>query len=253
MNRAAFYKSLRRRNSGVFGTSLSQQQVDGCEAIIGAGRGLPLPHLAHCMAEAYHETGATMAPVRETFAKTDDQAIARLERAWAKGQLSWVSKPYWRKDEQGRSWLGRGFVQLTWRDNYEKAAALTGVDLVGNPNAAMRPKVAAQILCEGCRVGMFTGKKLADFDGVTYDHASARAIVNGDKNKVDDGMTMGDRIAGYAHAFEAALAAAGYRAQPPLAQPETATDAPKATEVPEQQGGLWAALLRLLRAIGWVK
>ena len=34
MNRSAFYAALRRRSSGVFGTSLSQKQVDGLNAIL---------------------------------------------------------------------------------------------------------------------------------------------------------------------------------------------------------------------------
>ena len=215
MNRAAFYKQLRKRNSGVFGTSLSQGQVDGCEAILDAGQGLPLAHLAHCLGEAYHETGGSMAPVRETNAKTDESAIVRLENWWRSGKAkkAGVRSPYWRKDADGKSWLGRGYVQLTHKTNYEKARALTGVDVVSNPAAAMRPKVAAQILCEGCRVGMFTGKKLADFDGqgVLYDHYNARAIVNGDKGK------NGRKVERYGRAFEIALIAAGFKPAAPLA------------------------------------
>ena len=34
MNRAAFFASVRSRTSGVFGTSLSQRQVTGVEAIL---------------------------------------------------------------------------------------------------------------------------------------------------------------------------------------------------------------------------
>ena len=33
MNRAAFYTSLRKRDSGVFGTRISTAQVETCEAI----------------------------------------------------------------------------------------------------------------------------------------------------------------------------------------------------------------------------
>jgi hypothetical protein len=32
MNRSAFYASARARASGIFGTSLSRAQVEGCEA-----------------------------------------------------------------------------------------------------------------------------------------------------------------------------------------------------------------------------
>lgn len=44
MNYTAFFASLRLRESGAFGTSLSQGQVDGVEAILTAGQGLPLSH-----------------------------------------------------------------------------------------------------------------------------------------------------------------------------------------------------------------
>lgn len=209
MNRAAFFAHLRKRNSGIFGTSLSQGQVDGCNAILAACAGYPVSHVAYCLATAYHEVGGTMQPVRETFAKTDDTAISRLEGAWKRGKLPWVKSPYWRRDASGKSWLGRGLVQLTWKRNYEKAAALTGVDLVGNPNLAMRLDVAAKVLAEGSRVGMFTGQKLADY--LPSDYYSARAIINGDRSKRNSkGQRMGDMIAGYAKAFEAALKAAGY-------------------------------------------
>ncbi|MCB1484854.1 MAG: hypothetical protein KDJ17_08170 [Hyphomicrobiaceae bacterium] len=36
MDRAAFYASLRRKDSGVFGTSLSESQVKGMEGILDA-------------------------------------------------------------------------------------------------------------------------------------------------------------------------------------------------------------------------
>lgn len=52
MNRTLFYAHLRRHDSGVFGTSLSQQQVDGMGALLDAGRGLPLHHMANVLARS---------------------------------------------------------------------------------------------------------------------------------------------------------------------------------------------------------
>ena len=43
MNKQAFFAALRSRTSGIFGTSLSQGQVDGIEAILDAGIGVPGP------------------------------------------------------------------------------------------------------------------------------------------------------------------------------------------------------------------
>lgn len=246
MDRGKFFTALRARDSGVFGTSLSQQQVAGTEALLDALDGFTLPHAAHGLAEVYHETGGGMWPVKETVYRTsrdrdpsDTTVIARLESAWDKGQLPWVRAPYWRG-----GWFGRGQLQLTHKDNYRKASALVGVDLVADPSRALDLAISARIAAEGCRSGMFTGKRLADFDGPDgYDHAAARSIVNGDTR------AMGPTIAGYAAAFEAALDAAGWGAVAPPA-PDYAPPAPVAEEIPPQPtgwGALFAALARLFK------
>jgi putative chitinase len=52
MDRSKFYAALRARNSGVFGTSLSQSQVAGIDGILDEGqrRGTRLPDLAYMLA-----------------------------------------------------------------------------------------------------------------------------------------------------------------------------------------------------------
>lgn len=234
MNRAAFFESLRQRNSGLFGTSLSQRQVEATEALLDAGEGLPVPHMAHVLAEVYHETGAGMWPVKETvFPHSKDKnpsdatVIARLDRAFAKGQLPWVKTPYWRDGK-----FGRGQIQITHEDNYCKGSALVGVDLVSNPDRALDLPISATIAVQGCAVGMFTGKKLSDYDGAEFDHYNARAIVNGDKRK------NGQKIAEHAKAFERALEAGGWSVLPPAA--------PAHPDPAEQPLGLLAWLLSLL-------
>lgn len=216
MDRSAFYASVRQRASGVFGTSISQSQVDGCEAILNEAekRGTPLRHLAYILATAYHESAHTMQAVRETIAKTDDAAIRALESAWKRGKLSWVKTPYWRKDADGKSWFGRGLVQITHKANYQKLGLLIGVDLVKDPSKALELPIAVQILFVGMELGSFTGKNLDDYisngrtDFGRTDYEGARRIVNGtDKAAL---------IAGYAMAFERTLAAAGYK---PAANP----------------------------------
>lgn len=241
MNKAAFYAILRQRNSGVFGTSLTNAQVEGLEAILGAGDGLPVTHLAYVLATAFHETGARMQPVREAFGKSDADSVNRLERAWKKGQLKSVKTPYWRFDTEGKAWFGRGYVQLTHKTNYAKAAALTNVDLLGNPSLAMVPKISAMILIEGSKAGMFTGRKLSDY--LPGDYVGARKIING-----TDRAAL---IAGYAEAFERALRAASYRpiagavAPFPPATPSTPSAAPS--------GGLVAGIVAMLAALVWWK
>jgi hypothetical protein len=211
MNRKAFFDALRRRDSGLFGTSLSQGQVQGCEAILDEGqkRGMQLEQLAYVLATAYHETANTMQPVRETLAKSDGAAIIILDRAFAAGKLSWVSKPYWRKDADGKAWFGRGLVQITHKDNYAKFG------LADDPSKALEMPTAIRVIFDGMENGMFTGKKLSQYiTPLSIDYVGARRIVNGtDRAKL---------IAGYALAFESALKAANYVAGQPAV-----TDEPK--------------------------
>ena len=45
----------------------------------------------------------------------------------------------------GEKYHGRGFIQLTGRDNYRMASQALGIDLLNNPDLAERPDVAAKI------------------------------------------------------------------------------------------------------------
>ena len=225
MNNAAFFGAVRP----LFGGALSQSQVNGLQHLLSATQSLPIAHRAYLLATAHHETAKTMQPVRETLATTDDQAVKNLDAAWAKGELKWVSKPYWRKDADGKAWFGRGYVQLTHKDNYAKAGKLVGVDLVRDPSQALNPTVAARVLVEGSKAGIFTGKKLADYlDGSTPDYVNARRIING--------TDRAGQIADLAEGYEKALRAG--------APSIPVTDATTATG-----GGFIAALIALLKSI----
>ena len=231
MNRAAFYASLRSRTSGVFGTSLSSKQVEGVEAIIDEAerRGTSLFHLAAILAEAYHETGGQMQPVKETvYASSKDRnpsdatVIARLESAWKAGKLSWVKTPYWRD-----GWFGRGLIQLTHKANYDKFGV--------TKESALVLKTSVRVMFDGMEKGLFTGRKLADYDFLItktpavpgYRYYASRAIINGDM------QANGGKIEAYGKAFEAALRAAGYEAvavpTPKPEQPAKIEPAPAST------------------------
>ena len=199
---ARFVASIRL---SVFDGRLRGEQLAGTKAIVsGFEKQLPQGDtrwLAYMLATAFHETAATMQPVRETMAASDAEAIARLDRAFAAGRLPKVRKPYWRPDAEGKSWLGRGFVQLTHRRNYETMSAITGVDLLDRPERAMALGVATAILILGMVRGSFTGRRLSHFlSGASEDWEGARAIINGsDRARL---------VAGYGRAFHAALVAA---------------------------------------------
>ena len=154
--------------------------------------------LAYILATAFHETAYTIQPVRETLAESEARAIEILEAAFAAGRLSWVKTPYWRRDEDGRSWHGRGLVQLTHKRNYEAMSVLTGIDLVADPDRAMEMDAAVTILIEGMLQGSFTGHKLADhLNATAEDWVNARCIVNG--------TDRAEKLAAYAMAFHAAI------------------------------------------------
>ncbi|MFA0963403.1 hypothetical protein AB9P05_16485 [Roseivirga sp. BDSF3-8] len=91
---------------------------------------------------------------------------------------------------QNRYWdsgfYGRGFVQLTWENNYKKASDFTGEDLVATPDKALVPEIAATVTIRGMVTGMFTGKKLNDyFNDNKTDWVNARRIING-TDKADE-------------------------------------------------------------------
>jgi predicted chitinase len=45
----------------------------------------------------------------------------------------------------GERYKGRGYIQLTGRDNYTRAGRAIGVDLANNPDLAARPDIAAKV------------------------------------------------------------------------------------------------------------
>jgi hypothetical protein len=85
----------------------------------------------------------------------------------------------------GQRYYGRGFVQLTWKRNYDAMGKLLHVDLVNHPGMALHLAIATQILFEGMLransgLGDFTGLALDDcFNATTENWTRARAIING--------------------------------------------------------------------------
>lgn len=160
LDRARFFAGIRQQP---FSGKLTKTQVSGTEAILDEWerRGLTdLRWLAYMLGTTKWETDHTMQPIIEG----GSQRYLR-------------SKKYW-------PWIGRGYVQLTWKRNYEKfrerALTLFGADIIANPDDAMRPDVAAFIMFEGMIGGEFTGKKLGDyFNSSKTDWINARRIING--------------------------------------------------------------------------
>ena len=185
MNRTVFFDGIRPY------VSLTTPNVAGFEKVLfyAEARGSRLDDLAYILATAYWETANTMQPVREAF---------WLSETWRKNNLR-----YW-------PYYGRGLVQTTWKENYQKMSAVVGADLVNSPDLLLEWDYALPALFIGMEQGLYTGKKLSDYlDGVDEsdsedlrEFTNARRIVNGADKQVEIGKL--------ALAFEGALRASGY-------------------------------------------
>jgi putative chitinase len=100
----------------------------------------------------------------------------------------------------GARFCGRGYVQLTGRANYVLAG------LVEDPDRALDPEVAAEVLERGLREGWFTGRKLMDALPLGGPATRAQFIA---ARRVVNGQDRAGLIADYALRFQDALLAGG--------------------------------------------
>ncbi len=210
IDRKTFFASVRR---APFGGRLSTGQVDGMNRILdhwGASGLADLRWLAYMLATVFHETAATMQPVREY------------------GSEKYLrSKPYY-------PWVGEGLVQVTWEDNHRKFGATA-------PGQLSKWPKALEVLFRGMRRGMFTGRGLPDyFNATTDDPINARRIVNG-----TDRAAL---IAGYHEQFLAALEAADTAT--PLPEDVAEGDAEPDDVPPAKSKSLWTILTSFVTGSG---
>lgn len=175
----------------LFGGSLSTTQVNSLNYLVQrcAGYGLTYPETAYVLATAYHETGYAETVNGRKVINRDMLPIKE------RGSESYLrSKRYY-------PYIGYGYVQLTWEDNFHRVGKLIGVDLLKNPEKALEKDIASEILIKGMVFGWFTGvgfhRKCPVY---RYNHLSyvrARKIVNG--------TDKANLIADYAMVFEKAL------------------------------------------------
>lgn len=161
-----------------------------------------LRHIAYFYATVHHETGRRMYPVRETFAISDEQAMARLERAWQNGQLPWVKTPYWRD-----GYFGRGPVQITHKYNYDKQSKKHGLPISQNTDLMLQHDPSNMVAYQGMIDGDFrAGHSLPRYFSATIDDPfNAREIINADKNRTVGGRKLGHIIADYHKVYLASL------------------------------------------------
>jgi putative chitinase len=249
MNRAAFFADL-RASKVLFGTSISQAQVDVLNAILDQCKGMPAPHVAYIMATGYHESGnPRMVPSVESLHYT---TAARIRQVWpSRFPTDASAAPFVRNarklanqvyngrlgnragSDDGWTYRGRGLDHLTGRDNYSRAVRIVGADVLNNPDLMLVPDIAVKSLVHGMTTGRYRGKSLSDYTDAAggFDYVGARAIVNADVR------ANGELVAGYARAFRAALQAGGW------------SDTPAPTPAPAPSGGLWAELVKAIVGI----
>lgn len=197
---AVFFSRVRAGKA--LGPVLTTGEVQGCEAILAACSGFPVSWAAYCLATPVVETNSTMQPIKEYggsayFRRMYDIEGERPAKARELGNLT---------PGDGARFAGRGYVQLTGKANYARAGQALGVDLVGNPDLAMRPDLAAKIMRHGMAGGWFTGKSLETYLKEASDlewFTKARRIINGQDRAIE--------IAQYALEFQSALQAGGWR------------------------------------------
>jgi hypothetical protein len=189
IDRDVFFNEVR---TSLFDGAMSQEQVDGMSVILAVwdyqAGGTPATDqrwLAYMLATTFHETAARMWPIEE----------------YGRGQ----GHSYGEEDpETGQTYYGRGFVQLTWRENYSKASKILALyderDLEYHAWMALDSLIATRVLFRGMAEGWFTGRKLGEFfNDDTDDPVEARIIINNDVSK------NGQLIAGYHDAFLAGI------------------------------------------------
>lgn len=180
INRSFFFEQC---SSQLFAGVIKAGQRAGLTAILDQWETLKGKNddrfLAYMLATTHHETDRRMQAIKEY--------------GLGKGRAYGKSDPV-----TGHIYYGRGFVQLTWKANYETMGKRLQLDLVHRPELALNLAVATKILFVGMAEGRFTGKKLRQyFNATTQDWVKARRIING--------LDKAQLIADYAKKYYSAI------------------------------------------------
>ncbi|MEP3783202.1 MULTISPECIES: glycoside hydrolase family 19 protein [Paracoccaceae] len=150
---------------------------------------------AYLLATIYHETDGTFSPLEEYGGEGHFHKMYDIE-----GDRPNVARNLGNTTPgDGVKFHGRGYIQLVGKRNYERAAEKLGVNLVDDPDLALRPDLAYRIISLTLIEGFLTNKKLSDFiTEQTTDYAGARRAVVG-------GGGRAQLVAAYAEKFELIL------------------------------------------------
>jgi hypothetical protein len=163
-------KLIQQVSITLFNSKMLQSQIEGILHIMDAFyiSGNTDPRwLAYMLATAYHETDKTMRPVEEYGRGAGHRYGKKIKQN---------GTPYETPD---KIFYGRGYVQLTWYDNYDTMGKLLNIDLLNKPELALDPHIAANIMIEGMTKGLFSGVPLDRyFNATRNDAVNARKIIN---------------------------------------------------------------------------
>jgi len=196
INRQTFFAGYKK----AFGR-LTQSQVAGLDALLSSleqdDELLYRTYMAYMLATLKHETASTFHPITEygrvSYFDKYDPVLANT----ATRRRTAIRSGNTQKGD-GYKYRGRGFVQITWKNNYRRLGDTLGYDLVNNPDLALDASIAYKIMSYGMRTGMFTGKKLSDYMSENRaDYYSARRIINA--------LDKASTIKSYAVSFEKVL------------------------------------------------
>ena len=181
--------------------SLSQEAVDNINLIVETCEkyNLTYPQTTYVLATTLWETAGTFKPIEEY-----GKGKGRKYGTWytnskgVKYGIAGSGGDTYLYSDYPHLYYGRGFAQLTHWVNYKFAGEQLGIDLINNPDLALQPKYAAEILVKGSINGWFTSKKLSDYiNDKKKDYINARRVING--------LDRARLITSYAVVFEKAL------------------------------------------------
>ncbi len=218
IDRGKFFDEYRHHFGG-----LTQPQVDAVEFLLTSiendsafwtgyqALAIPVDQAAYMLATVKHETADSFEPIDEHGSE-----------AYFENGYGWTSRKGQRLGNSergdGAKYHGRGFVQLTGKNNYVRATkdvlanyptiageweTRTGqkFNLVAHPDQAKDRAIAYSIMSFGMRQGNFTGRKLADFFNANrQDPVRARQVING----LDRANVIADYWSGIVTALRAA-------------------------------------------------
>ena len=175
---------------------LRQDQVDGLETLLAAIETDPRitdpRHAAYMLATVKHECADTWRPIVE---RGGPEYFRKYDAGTPIGiRLGNIQRG------DGLRFCGRGYVQITGRDNYARIGRALGLGhaLTTGPECALDPGTAYRIMSSGMLEGLFTGRRLAHYiNAQGCDYINARRVINS--------LDRAELIAGYASVFEAIL------------------------------------------------